>query len=79
MAILTALESSPTLTWWNVSIGLLFVIFDSLLSLVLGLGIGGSLIVASLRCILQLSVMGLILDQVFASRNPWGVVGIGRE
>ncbi|KAK6904140.1 hypothetical protein L486_03718 [Kwoniella mangroviensis CBS 10435] len=69
-------SSSPTLTWTNVLIGLLFILFDSLLSLVLGLGIGGSLMVAAGRCVLQLSVMGLILDKVFASNNIWGVFGI---
>ncbi|WWC67551.1 uncharacterized protein I206_101460 [Kwoniella pini CBS 10737] len=68
--------SSPTLTWLNVLIGFLFILFDSLLSLILGLGIGGSLIVAAARCILQLSIMGLILDKVFASNNIWGVFGI---
>ncbi|WVW78877.1 hypothetical protein I302_100840 [Kwoniella bestiolae CBS 10118] len=70
------IDSSPTLTWTNVLIGLLFILFDSLLSLVLGLGIGGSLMVAAGRCVLQLSVMGLILDRVFASNNVWGVFGI---
>ncbi|KAK8846652.1 hypothetical protein IAR55_005739 [Kwoniella newhampshirensis] len=70
------LDPSPTLTWFNVLIGLLFIIFDAVLSLILGLGIGSSLLVAAARCILQLSVMGLILDKVFASDNIWGVFGI---
>ena len=70
------IESSPTLTWTNVLIGLLFIIFDSILSLVLGLGIGGSLIIAALRCVVQLSIMGLVLGRVFESQNVWGVVGI---
>ncbi|WVR04324.1 hypothetical protein IAU60_001324 [Kwoniella sp. DSM 27419] len=67
---------SPTLSWTNVLIGLLFIVFDAVLSLILGLGIGGSLMVAAGRCILQLSVMALILDKVFASQNIWGVFGI---
>ncbi|WWD21960.1 hypothetical protein CI109_106448 [Kwoniella shandongensis] len=70
------IESSPTLTWINVLIGLVFIIFDSVLSLILGLGIGSSLLVAAARCVIQLSVMGLILDKVFASDNIWGVIGI---
>ena len=73
------MAESPTLTWTNVLIGLLFIVFDALLSLVLGLGVGGSLMVAALRCIVQLSIMGLVLDKVFASQNPWGVAGIARE
>ncbi|ORY25362.1 hypothetical protein BCR39DRAFT_544483 [Naematelia encephala] len=70
------MDSSPTLTWTNVLIGFLFILFDSALSLILGLGIGGSLVVAALRCIFQLTIMGLILDKVFASDNIWAVFGI---
>jgi len=71
--------SSSNLSWLNVGIGLLFIIFDAVLSFALNLGIGGSLLVAAVRCVLQLTVMGLILDKVFASNNVWGVVGIARE
>lgn len=70
------IDSSPHLTWTNVFIGLLFVIFDSVLSIILGLGIASSLLIAAVRCIIQLSVMGLVLDKVFASNNIWGVAGI---
>jgi ABC-type iron transport system FetAB permease component len=45
----------------------------------LGLGIGGSLVVAATRCVIQLSIMGLVLDKVFASDNIWGVIGIARK
>lgn len=73
------IDSSPHLTWTNVFIGLLFVIFDSVLSIILGLGIASSLLIAAVRCIIQLSVMGLVLDKVFASNNIWGVAGIAGE
>jgi ABC-type iron transport system FetAB permease component len=56
----------------------LFILFDAILSATLGLGIGGSLVVAATRCVIQLSIMGLVLDKVFASDNIWGVVGIAR-
>ncbi len=74
-------ESNPNggtghLTWLNVIIGLAFVAFDAILSISLGLGIGSSLIIAALRCVLQLSVMALILDKVFAANNIFGVLGI---
>ncbi|WVQ76724.1 hypothetical protein IAR50_006398 [Cryptococcus sp. DSM 104548] len=69
-------ETGAYLTWTNVFIGLLFIVFDSVLSLFLGLGISSSLIVAALRCIVQLTIMGTILGQVFASNNVWGVFGI---
>jgi ABC-type iron transport system FetAB permease component len=71
--------ASPTLSWLNVGFGFLFIVFDAVLSASLGLGIGGSLVVAAIRCVVQLSVMGLVLDKVFASDNVWGVVGIARK
>ncbi len=67
---------APTLSWLNVAVGLAFIAFDALLSLVLGLRIGSSLVVAALRCVLQLSVMALLLDRVFAADSVWGVAGI---
>lgn len=73
------LLASPTLSWLNVGLGFLFIVFDAVLSASLGLGIGGSLLVAATRCVIQLSVMGLVLDKVFASQNIWGVVGIAGE
>lgn len=73
------ITSSPTLTWINVLIGLLFIIFDALLSLVLGLGIGASLVIAAVRSVVQLTIMGLVLDKVFASDSIWGVIGIACE
>jgi len=48
---------------FNVLLAFSFIIFDSVLSLVFGLGIGTSLVVAAVRCVVQLSVMSLILDR----------------
>lgn len=67
---------SSDLTLTNVAIGLLFVAFDAVLSGILGLGIGTQLMVAAFRCILQLSVMSLILGRVFESQNIFAVAGI---
>ncbi|KAJ9105495.1 hypothetical protein QFC21_001866 [Naganishia friedmannii] len=67
---------STELTPLNVALALLFVVFDSLLSVTLGLGIASSLLIAASRCILQLSVMGLVLEKVFATGNIFGVFGI---
>ncbi|KAL1408472.1 hypothetical protein Q8F55_005284 [Vanrija albida] len=68
--------TGPYLSWVNVGIGLLFIVFDAVLSGLLGLGIGRSLVISALRCIIQLSVMGLVLGRVFASHNIWAVAGI---
>ena len=46
------------------------------LSFLLNLGVGRSLLVASLRATAQLLLVGLILKYVFASSNPWLVLAV---
>lgn len=72
-------SQSSELTPLNVALALAFIAFDSVLSIILGLGIASSLLVAASRCILQLSVMALVLDKVFATGNIFGVFGIAGE
>src|SRR5438445_11075429 len=69
-------SSSPNLTWTNVAIGLGFILFDAGLSSLLRLGIGISLLVASLRCIGQLALVATVLQGVFERKDPWSVAGI---
>ncbi|KAJ1307387.1 hypothetical protein OPQ81_001492 [Rhizoctonia solani] len=64
------------LTWVNVGIGFCFVAVDAVVSYGLGLGVGTSLVSSAARCIVQLSVMSLILEGVFNSSSPWAVGGI---
>jgi ABC-type iron transport system FetAB permease component len=47
----------PELTYINVLIALSFILLDVVFSLCLGLGIEKSVIVASTRCLVQLSLM----------------------
>ena len=69
----------PLLAWSNVALTLSFVAFDAVLSSVYHLGIAGSLIPAALRCIIQLSVMALVLESIFKTQNPLGIVGLACE
>lgn len=71
-----SINSSPHLGWINVSIGLLFILLDILVSAVFELGISSSLTIASIRCIAQLTIMGVYLEKVFASDSILGVAGI---
>lgn len=71
-----ASPTQPQLSLLNVTLGLSFIVFDAVLSVTFNLGIASSLLVAAGRCILQLSVMGLVLDRVFAADNVWGVFGM---
>lgn len=69
----------PLLTWSNVALAFSFVAFDAMLSSVYRLGVSGSLISAALRCIIQLSVMALVLHSIFETKNPLGIIGLVRE
>jgi len=70
------MDAKTHLTWGNVGIGFGFIAFDAAFSKVLGVHVGGSLLTASIRCILQLSVMALVLQSVFDARNIWAAAGI---
>jgi len=69
-------SGTPLLNWTNVAFGFSFILLDILLSVVLDMRLGGSLMIASIRCVLQLSLMGLVLQSVFNARNGWAVLGI---
>ncbi|KAA1476242.1 UPF0014-domain-containing protein [Dentipellis sp. KUC8613] len=69
-------DSKTHLQWTNVGLGLSFVLFDAALSHVLGLGVGGSLLTAAIRCIVQLAVVATILQRVFATDSMLAVAGI---
>jgi len=70
------MDSKTHLNWGNVAIGFAFIAFDVVFSSILGVNVGGSLLTASIRCIIQLSLMALVLQSVFDARNIWAVTGI---
>lgn len=72
----TGPNSKTHLEWTNVGLGLSFIAFDAILSHGLGLGVGRSLVVASIRCIVQLAVVATILEKVFDTNSFWAVAGI---
>ncbi|GAA5808581.1 hypothetical protein MFLAVUS_001972 [Mucor flavus] len=59
----------PELTWWNVTGASTFVLIAAAVSLVLGTKLELSLIISGLRCVLQLSLMGLVLDDVLSTKH----------
>ncbi|KAH9033216.1 hypothetical protein EDB83DRAFT_2507875 [Lactarius deliciosus] len=66
--------SSPHLEWSNVGFGFAFIALDMVLSQVLQLQIGTSLVISALRCIVQLTLVATVLQSVFASQNMWTVL-----
>ncbi|KAM0755353.1 UPF0014-domain-containing protein [Meredithblackwellia eburnea MCA 4105] len=69
-------SQNAVVTPTQVLISLSLLLLTVLLSLSLNLGIASSLLVAAIRCILQLSVMGVILDKVFKAESPWAVAAM---
>lgn len=72
-------RATVVLGWTNVGTALLFVFFNVFVSSTFGLGLGQSMLVSALRCALQLGVVAVLLQQVFATENPWVVGGIARR
>ena len=64
------------LTWGNVGLAFSFIVFNTLISTTYGLGVGSSLLTAAIRCVVQLSVVALVLQKVFEANNPWAVAAI---
>ena len=69
---------TPTaqLDWSNVGLAFSFIVLDAVVSKTFGLGVGASLVTAAVRCVLQLSLVALILQKVFETNNPFAVAGI---
>lgn len=64
------------ITWLGLAFGSVLLLANGVVSLWLGLGLGRKLLVAGLRTVVQLSLLGLVLVEVFESGNPWLVGGI---
>ncbi|KAJ1795465.1 hypothetical protein LPJ59_004328 [Coemansia sp. RSA 2399] len=72
---LLAPESAP-LSWGNVEVAALMLLFNVCVSAWLGLGLSAGLIIASIRCVIQLTVLGLVLNQIFLTQNPAYIFGM---
>lgn len=71
--------SHKDLTWQNVGLAFSFILFDAVCSKAFGLGVGSSLVTAAVRCVIQLTLVALVLQKVFEANNPWAVAGIACE
>lgn len=67
------------LSWMNVGLAFSFILFNATISKAVGLGVGTSLVTAAVRCIVQLTLVAMILQNVFETSNLWGVAGIACE
>ncbi|KAJ2794462.1 hypothetical protein H4R20_006217, partial [Coemansia guatemalensis] len=72
-------EDGKQLSAGNVCVAALLLGINVVLSLWLGLGLSTSMVVAAARCVLQLTVLGMVLNQIFLTENPvyiFGMTGI---
>ena len=69
------MNPTPFLSWIDLAAASLLVLLNAGLSLALDLRIGRSLLLAAVRTVVQLLLVGLVLKVVFALESPW-LVGL---
>jgi len=60
----------------QVGLASLLIVINATASILLGLGIGRKILVGSVRTVVQLLLVGYVLEYVFALDSPWAVLGI---
>ncbi|CAO3639902.1 unnamed protein product [Cunninghamella blakesleeana] len=66
----------PHLTWGNVLIASTFFIIDFAISIYFNMKLTKPLIISALRCLVQLTLMGYVLEDLFKQRNPYYVAAM---
>jgi len=69
------IDGSP-LQWYHVEIASAFIIINGVISMSFGLHLETSLFVSAVRCVVQLTLMGLVLEDVFKAQNPYIVLAM---
>ncbi|KAI9503940.1 hypothetical protein GGI25_000829 [Coemansia spiralis] len=64
------------LTWKNVGLAALLLGVNIVLSVWFGLGLSTSLMVAAVRCVVQLTALGFVLKEIFQTENPVIIFGM---
>ncbi|KAI8073365.1 hypothetical protein BC940DRAFT_250976 [Gongronella butleri] len=65
---------TPRLSWANVAIAACFILLNCIISYFLELRLEKSLVIAATRCLVQLTIMGFILEDVFKAKNVYLVL-----
>ncbi|RIA95841.1 hypothetical protein C1645_756478 [Glomus cerebriforme] len=69
------IDDAP-LEWYHVGIASAFILINGIISISFGLHLERSLFVSAVRCIVQLTLMGLVLEDVFRAQNPFIVLAM---
>lgn len=67
---------TPLLTYTDLILGSALVLINVALSLLLNLGVGRALLIAAIRAVAQLLLVGFILKYVFDSSSLWLILGV---
>ena len=59
------------LSYWDIALAALLLIFNAGLSFAFQLGLGSRLLIAGLRMVVQLTLVGLVLKALFTLASPW--------
>ncbi|KAF9928185.1 hypothetical protein FBU30_002581 [Linnemannia zychae] len=58
------------LQWYHVAIASVLIFVNGILSIVLGLRLEKRLFISAIRCLVQLTIMGTVLQTIFDANNP---------
>ncbi|KAF9158362.1 hypothetical protein BGX21_003434 [Mortierella sp. AD011] len=58
------------LQWYHVAIASTLILVNGFLSMLLGLGLEKRLFISATRCVVQLTIMGLVLQHIFGADSP---------
>ncbi|KAF9130121.1 hypothetical protein BGX30_013636 [Mortierella sp. GBA39] len=62
------------LQWYHVAIASVLILVNGALSFALGLGLEKRLFISATRCVVQLTIMGTVLQTIFDAKNPVFVI-----
>ncbi|KAG0352675.1 hypothetical protein BG005_007913 [Podila minutissima] len=62
------------LQWYHVATASTLIFANGLLSMALGLRLGTPLFISAIRCLVQLTIMGTVLKQIFDAKSPFLVL-----
>lgn len=60
--------------YWQLALGALLIVLNAGISFFLRVGLESRLLIAALRTVVQLSLLGLVLKWVFSIDGPWAVL-----
>ncbi|ORX95816.1 UPF0014-domain-containing protein [Basidiobolus meristosporus CBS 931.73] len=69
-------QPDEPLAWSNVGIATGLLLINGAISLYMGLRLEKSLIISGVRSVVQLTLMGMILEDVFKTKNPFIIFGM---